>query len=387
MEKIFIKPLKKYGSLWIYKNEIVSDISNLHAGILVKVYESKSNKFIGVGYINPKSTISIRLLSFKELTIDEHFFRSRIIHCKQYREEFLGLKENYRLIFSESDFLPGLIVDKYNKCLVIQILTAGMENFKEMIIKILDDIFKPEIIILRNDSHSRLKEGLKLEKTIVKGALNEFHLIIEDDIKFLFNPLHGQKTGFFLDQRENRTFLKNLVTKGEGLDLFCYVGSWSLHMAKKGIKITGIDSSQNAIDLAKENARINNLIDKSQFIKTDVFDYLKWEIKKNKKYDVVVVDPPAFVKSKNEKKDALEGYLNLNTLAIKLLKKEGIIATSSCSQHVSDYDFYEVIKEAFLKNKKTGKLIYKGTQSKDHPILLSMPETFYLKCLIIKLFD
>jgi len=387
MEKIFIKPLKKYGSLWIYKNEIVSDISNLYAGILVKVYESKSNKFIGVGYINPKSTISIRLLSFKELTIDEHFFRSRIIHCKQYREEFLGLKENYRLIFSESDFLPGLIVDKYNKCLVIQILTAGMENFKEMIIKILDDIFKPEIIILRNDSHSRLKEGLKLEKTIVKGALNEFHLIIEDDIKFLFNPLHGQKTGFFLDQRENRIFLKNLVTKGEGLDLFCYVGSWSLHMAKKGIKITGIDSSQNAIDLAKENARINNLIDKSQFIKTDVFDYLKWEIKKNKKYDVVVVDPPAFVKSKNEKKDALEGYLNLNTLAIKLLKKEGIIATSSCSQHVSDYDFYEVIKEAFLKNKKTGKLIYKGTQSKDHPILLSMPETFYLKCLIIKLFD
>ena len=387
MEKIFIKPQKKYGSLWIYKNEIVSDISNLYAGILVKVYESKSNKFIGVGYINPKSTISIRLLSFKELTIDEHFFRSRIIHCKQYREEFLGLKENYRLIFSESDFLPGLIVDKYNKCLVIQILTAGMENFKEMIIKILDDIFKPEIIILRNDSHSRLKEGLKLEKTIVKGAINEFHLIIEDDIKFLFNPLHGQKTGFFLDQRENRTFLKNLVTKGEGLDLFCYVGSWSLHMAKKGIKITGIDSSQNAIDLAKENARINNLIDKSQFIKTDVFDYLKWEIKKNKKYDVVVVDPPAFVKSKNEKKDALEGYLNLNTLAIKLLKKEGIIATSSCSQHVSDYDFYEVIKEAFLKNKKTGKLIYKGTQSKDHPILLSMPETFYLKCLIIKLFD
>lgn len=387
MEKIFIKPLKKYGSLWIYKNEIFSDISNLYAGILVKVYESKSNKFIGVGYINPKSTISIRLLSFKELTIDEHFFRSRIIHCKQYREEFLGLKENYRLIFSESDFLPGLIVDKYNKCLVIQILTAGMENFKEMIIKILDDIFKPEIIILRNDSHSRLKEGLKLEKTIVKGALNEFHLIIEDDVKFLFNPLHGQKTGFFLDQRENRTFLKNLVTKGEGLDLFCYVGSWSLHMAKKGIKITGIDSSQNAIDLAKENARINNLIDKSQFIKTDVFDYLKWEIKKNKKYDVVVVDPPAFVKSKNEKKDALEGYLNLNTLAIKLLKKEGIIATSSCSQHVFDYEFYEVIKEAFLKNKKTGKLIYKGTQSKDHPILLSMPETFYLKCLIIKLFD
>jgi len=387
MEKIFIKPLKRYGSLWIYKNEIVSDISNLYSGTLVKVYESKNNKFIGIGYINPKSTISIRLLSFKEITIDEQFFRSRIIQCKQYREEFLGLKENYRLIFSESDFLPGLIVDKYDKCLVIQILTAGMENFKEMIINILDDIFNPEIIIIRNDSQARLKEGLQLEKNIVKGNMKKLPLIIEDDVKFTFDPLNGQKTGFFLDQRENRIFLKNLVTKGEGLDLFCYVGAWSIHMAKKGINITGIDSSQSAIDLAKENAKINNVTDKSQFIKADVFDYLKWEIKKNKKYDVIVVDPPAFVKSKNEKMDALEGYLNLNTLAIKLLKKEGIIATSSCSQHVSDYDFYEIIKEAFLRYKKTGKIIYKGTQSKDHPILLSMPETYYLKCLIIKLFD
>jgi 23S rRNA (cytosine1962-C5)-methyltransferase len=156
-------------------------------------------------------------------------------------------------------------------------------------------------------------------------------------------------------------------------------------MAKNGAIVTGIDSSQNAIELARENAKINSLNERCRFIKANVFDYLKWEIKKNKQYDFIVVDPPAFVKSKEEKRDAIEGYLNLNSLAIKLLKKGGILATSSCSHHISENEFYEMVKESFLKSKKIGKLIYKGIQSKDHPILLSMPETAYLKCFIIKL--
>ncbi len=385
MEKIFVKRLKKYGHLWIYKNEIVSDISIFSPGTVVKVYESKTDKIIGTGYINPKSTIAVRLLSFQDETIDENFLRFRIIKSRQYREEFLGLKETYRVIFSESDFLPGLIVDKYNSCLVIQILTAGMEQFKELIIKILDEIFCPEMIILKNDSPSRLKEGLPIEKQIIKGELKHLPLIIEEDVKFLFDPLHGQKTGFFLDQRENRIFLKKLITSGQALDLFCYIGTWSIHMAKNGAIVTGIDSSQNAIELARENAKINSLDERCRFIKADVFDYLKWEIKKNKQYDFIVVDPPAFVKSKEEKRDAIEGYLNLNILTIKLLKKGGILATSSCSHHISENEFYEIVKESFLKSKKIGKIIYKGIQSKDHPILLSMPETAYLKCFIIKL--
>ncbi|WP_353684730.1 class I SAM-dependent rRNA methyltransferase [Thermodesulfovibrio sp. 3907-1M] len=387
MGKIYVKHLKRYGNLWIYKNEIVSDISRFSPGTVVKVYESKTNKFIGTGYINPKSTIAVRLLSFQDENIDESFLRFRIFQSIKYREEFLGLKETYRVIFSESDFLPGLIVDKYNFCLVIQILTAGMEQFKDVIIKILDEIFCPEVIILKNDSQSRLKEGLPIEKHIIKGELKQFPLIIEEDVKFLFDPLYGQKTGFFLDQRENRIFLKKLITAGQALDLFCYIGTWSIHMAKKGAVVKGIDSSQNAVELAMENAKINNLLERCKFVKADVFDYLKWEIKKNKKYDFIVVDPPAFVKSKAEKKDAIEGYLNLNSLAIKLLKKGGILVTSSCSQHISENEFYEIVKEAFLKNRKTGKVIYKGIQSKDHPILLSMPETAYLKCFIIKVFD
>lgn len=387
MEEIFIKPLKKYGSLWIYKNEILSDIKHLTPGSLLRVYESRSNKIIGTGYINPKSTISIRLLSFKKENIDAKFFHQKFQQAIKYREEFLGLKHSYRMIYSESDGLPGLIVDKYNNCLVIQILTAGMETFKDLIIELLDKITNPEIIVLKNDSSSRLKEGLVTEKKIVKGEISELPVIYEDDVKFLVNPVHGQKTGFFLDQRENRLFLKQFITAGEGLDLFCYIGSWSIHLAKKGASVTGIDSSEHAINSARDNAKINNLNERCKFIKADVFNYLKWEIKKNKRYDFMVVDPPAFVKSKNQKDDAIEGYLTLNSLALKLLKKDGILTTSSCSQHISDFEFSEIIKEALSRNKRTGKVLYKGIQSKDHPILLTMPETAYLKCLIVKLFD
>lgn len=195
-----LNPQKKYGTLWIYKNEILSDISKFSAGTIVKVYESKTNKIIGTGYVNPKSTISVRLLSFKDETVDEIFFKKKNPPVqKKYREEFLGLKENYRLIFSESDFLPGLIVDKYDRCIVIQITTAGMEQFKDLIIKILDEILCPELIILKNDSPSRLKEGLKIEKQVIKGQLDELPVIVEDDVKFIFDPINGQKKqGFSL---------------------------------------------------------------------------------------------------------------------------------------------------------------------------------------------
>ncbi|MEN2985869.1 MAG: class I SAM-dependent rRNA methyltransferase [Thermodesulfovibrionaceae bacterium] len=387
MEKLFIKSYKKYGYLWIYKNEIVSDIEKLDPGSLAKIYEQKTKKFIGVGYINPKSTIAVRLLSFKNEEINIDFLRNRIKKALEYRENILGLKDSYRVIYSESDFLPGLIVDKYSNCIVIQVLTAGIENFKDEIIKVIDEIFDPKIIVLRNDSQSRLKEGLKIERKIVKGDLKELPVITEIDMKFKVDPIHGQKTGFFLDQRENRVFLRNLINAGQGVDLFCYTGAWGLHLAKTGATVIGIDSSEYAIKLARENAELNNLTERCSFVKADVFDFLRWEIKKDKKYDFVIADPPAFVKSKEEKSDAIEGYITLNSLLLKLLKKDGILATSSCSHHISDEDFFEIIKEAFRRSKKYGKILYQGTQSRDHPILTTMPETKYLKCLIIKLFD
>ncbi len=386
MEKIFVKPLKRSGNLWIYRNEILPNVSGIKAGSLVKIYEEKTKKSIGIGYLNPHSFISVRLLSFKDEDIDREFFRERIMKCLKYREDILGLKNSYRLIFSESDFLPGLIVDKYDKCLVIQILTAGMENFKDVLIEILDELIVPETIIIKNDTQSRIKEGLKIEKAVIKGNTNNLLITSEDDLFFYFDPLHGQKTGFFLDQRENRLLFKSLINSGEGLDLFCYVGAWSIHLAKKDAIVKGIDSSEKALEISCENAKLNNVQNKCKFIKADAFDFLKWEIKKGKKYDFIVLDPPAFVKSKKQKSDAIEGYLSLNKMAIKLLKREGFLVTSSCSQHISEFEFSEIIKESLTVNKRTGILIHKGTQSKDHPILITMPETAYLKCFIIRVY-
>ncbi|WP_297210302.1 MULTISPECIES: class I SAM-dependent rRNA methyltransferase [Thermodesulfovibrio] len=384
MDKILVKPLKRKGSLWIYRNEILSNISDIEPGRIVKIYEEKTNKIIGTGYINKNSVISIRLLSFNDEEINKEFLTKRIQNSLKYREEFLCLKDSYRLIFSESDFLPGLIVDRYDKSLVVQILTAGMERLKKLILEILDELLNPQIIILKNDSPARIKEGLKVEKEVVKGDVDRFLTTVEDDLCFYFDPLEGQKTGFFLDQRENRLFLKNLISSGEGLDLFCYIGAWSIHLARKGANIKAVDISERAVEIATENAKLNSVSEKSKFIKADAFDFLKWEAKKGKKYDFIVVDPPAFVKSKDEKKDAIEGYLTLNKLALKLLKPKGILATSSCSQHISETDFMEIIKEAMSSLNKKGILLHKGTQSKDHPILLTMPETAYLKCLIIR---
>ncbi len=387
MEKIFVKPLKRFGYLWIYRNEILSPIEHIKPGSIVRVYDSAKEKFIGVGYINPKSIISVRLLSFQDEEINEEFLRQRIKKSLDYREKILKLKGSFRAIYSESDFLPGLIVDKYNKCLVVQISTAGMEKLKDSILKILDEIFSPDIIVIKNIGQALEKEGLRNETHVIKGEIKELPIIEEDDVKFFIDPVQGQKTGFFLDQRENRLFFKKLIQSGEGLDLFCYVGAWSMHLAKNGASVIGIDSSERAISICKKNASLNNLSDKCKFIKADVFDYLKWEIKKGKKYDFIVVDPPAFVKSKGEKKDAVEGYLSLNTLCLKLLKKNSFLATSSCSQHISEVDFYQIISEAFKQTKKKARLIYKGMQSKDHPVLLSMEETAYLKCFILQIID
>lgn len=386
MERIFVKPLKRHGSLWIYRNEILSDLKNIPPGSIVKVYESRENRLVGVGYINPKSVISIRLLSFKDEKIDDDFLRKRILSSVKYREDFLGMKDNYRVIFSESDFLPGLIVDRFGNLLVIQITTMGMEQLKRRILSILDDLLSPEVIILKNDSQARLKEGLKIEIDVVKGKLENLPTIIENNLQFLIDPIQGQKTGFFLDQRDNRIFLKNLIKSGSGLDLFCYTGAWSITLANENTEIIGIDSSERAIEIARENAKLNRVAERCKFLRADAFEFLKWESKKDKKYDFIILDPPAFVKSREEKNDAIEGYLNLNSLAMKLLKKDGILATSSCSQHISETEFSEILREAVLKNKKTAKLIYKGTQSKDHPILITMPETAYLKCFILKIF-
>jgi len=385
MQKIHLKRTKRIndGHLWVFSNELYENPKKYASGSIVELYDMK-DAFIGIGYINPQSLISVRILTGDREPVDKEFFSGRIKDALTLRKKLLGARDAMRLIYSEGDFLPGLIADKYKNCLVLQFLTAGMEAMKETIVNLFDELLAPEVIILRNDGHSRTLEGLSLNKEIVKGNLDILPVINEDGILFEINPYEGQKTGFFLDQRENRIALKNLIKGGKGLDLFCYTGAWSIHLASAGAEVTGIDESEKAVSQARKNAEINNLQDKTKFIKDNVFDFLKNESLKNEQaYDFIVLDPPAFVKSSSRIKEALKAYRALNTICMRLIKKGGILATSSCSYHISRELFIDMLKASAKDSGKRIRLLSLRSQSPDHPVLLSMPETEYLKCAFL----
>ncbi|MFZ3122121.1 MAG: class I SAM-dependent rRNA methyltransferase [Thermodesulfovibrionales bacterium] len=385
MQKIHLKRTKRIndGHLWVFSNELYENPKKYASGSIVELYDMK-DAFIGIGYINPQSLISVRILTRDKEPVDKEFFSKRIKDALMLREKLLGARDAMRLIYSEGDFLPGLIADKYKNCLVLQFLTAGIEAMKETIINLFDEMLVPEVIILRNDGRSRILEGLALHKEIVKGNLDTLPVINEDGILFEINPYEGQKTGFFLDQRENRIALKNLIKGGKGLDLFCYTGAWSIHLASAGAEVTGIDESEKAVAQAKKNAEINNLQDKAKFIKDDVFAFLKSESQKNEQgYDFIVLDPPAFVKSSSRIKEALKAYRGLNSICMRLMKKGGILATSSCSYHISREMFIDMLKVSARDSGRRIRLLSLSSQSPDHPILLSMPETEYLKCAFL----
>lgn len=336
---------------------------------------------LGIGYINPQSLISIRLLTRKKEEIQKEFIRGRISDAVKLRERLCGKKDAYRLVYSEGDYLPGLIVDKYADCLVLQFLTAGMEGFKGTIIEILDELIKPEIMVLRNESRIRTLEGLPLYKEVIKGDLQRLPLIQEDGILFEIDPYEGQKTGFFLDQRENRTLLKKYVRGGKGLDLFSYLGAWSMHLASAGAEVIGVDASERAVTQAQRTAEMNGLSERVSFLKDDVFSFLKQDLASNvEKYDFIVLDPPAFVKSAGKIKEALKAYRELNEMSMRLIKAKGILATSSCSYHLSKEMFVDMLHTAARGSKRSLRIIEMRSQSPDHPALLSMPETEYLKC-------
>lgn len=386
MEKIILRRTSRIlsGHLWIFSNELSVSPKGFEPGSIVAVHDNK-DKFIGIGYINPHSLIAIRLLTREREAINSDFFRKRIINAINYRKRFMHDSNSFRVIYSEGDFLPGLIVDKYADCLVIQFLTIGMEKMKDMIISILEEILSPSIIVLRNDSQSRILEGLPLEKEIIKGSLDSLPLINEGGALIEVDPMAGQKTGFFLDQRENRIALRSYVNEGRGLDLFCYSGAWGLQMAKKGAFVTCVDDSEIAISKAKRNFHLNNLEDRGDFIKDDVFDFLRKESESGSLYDFVVLDPPAFVKSRAKIKEALRGYREINAMAMKIVKRGGILATSSCSYHIEKAVFIEMLRDSAKDAGRNARLLEHRSQGRDHPILLSVPETEYLKCAFLEL--
>jgi len=371
------------GHLWVFSNELATSPKDFEPGVLVELRDRKDS-FLGIGYINPHSLIAVRILTHQREAINPCFFKKKILDALEFRRRLLKDMGPFRVVYSEGDFLPGLIVDKYNDCLSIQFLTAGMERLSDMIIEILDDVLSPSAIVLRNDSPARLLEGLGRERRIIKGTLDALPVIREDSLLFEIDPLSGQKTGFFLDQRENRKAFSKLVGGGQGLDLFCYSGAWGIHLAGKGCKLTGVDDSDTAITQAQGNAEMNGLSGRCTFRKADVFDFLKSEVAHEARYDFVVLDPPAFVKGKTKVKEALRAYRAINANAMRVLKEGGLLATSSCSYHIEREAFIEMLRTAAKDAGRQTRLLELRSQAKDHPVLLSMPETEYLKCAFLE---
>uniref|UniRef100_A0A7C4XLF6 Class I SAM-dependent rRNA methyltransferase n=1 Tax=candidate division WOR-3 bacterium TaxID=2052148 RepID=A0A7C4XLF6_UNCW3 len=363
------------GHPWIFSNEIIKAEEGIDPGDVVKVEEGK--KTIGSGFYNPHSLIAIRLFSTTEQNFNEKFLSERLKNAFISRT---GMGSSFRLVHSESDGLPGLVIDKYNDLYVIQINSLGMEKNKDLLFRVLIDEYKPAGIYEKSEETLRKIEGLEIINRVVYGKIPELVEIEQDGFKFLVDIINGQKTGFFFDQRENRKKISRFAW-GEILDCFCYTGGFSIYSAKKG-NTNGIDISEPAVELAKRNALLNNL--KCNFLVEDVFVALRKFYNEKRSFDTIILDPPSFTKSKKKKYQALRGYKEINLMAMKLLNKVGILFTSSCSYHISHNEFITMLREAAADAKREFLVIDTGRQANDHPVLLNFPEGNYLKSVILK---
>lgn len=371
------------GFPWVYANEVSSVEGKDVQGSVCKVI-SFDGRFIGIGFINHSSKIFVRMLSNKEEEVDEKFFYNRIKKSNEYRLN-LGYSDNYRVVFSESDLLPGLIVDKYGEYLSVQFLSLGMEIRKKMIIEILVKIFNPKGIYERSDVSVREKEGLKEFKGLIYGTINEDIIINENGLKLYVDVENGQKTGYFLDQKENRDNIRHYVKDKEVLDCFCNVGGFSLCASLNGAKsVTSLDISDRAINEVNRNASLNGF-NNITTITCDVFEKLREYKKEGKKFDVVILDPPAFIKSIDTVKKGYAGYLDINTLALKIVKEGGYLITCSCSQHLTLPLFSKLLDESVNHAKVKAKLVEMRYQARDHASLINLSESLYLKVAILNI--
>ncbi len=368
------------GHPWVFSNELREIPKDLFPGEIVDVLDS-SGRFIGRGYIKPHTLIAVRILSRQREEIDVDFFRRKIAAARALRT-MLGFGDSFRAVFSEGDGLPGLIVDKYADTLVVQSSTAGIDRVQEVIIAALKDEYGPQSIVLRNDAASRGIEGLSRETRVVLGEVAGTVMFEESGISYLADVLEGQKTGFFFDQRENRLALEDYVRGRRTLDCFCYVGAWALSAARFGAsEVLGLDASEKAISLAAENATRNGL--EARFKTADVFDELRLLEKQRERFGCIVLDPPAFVKSRAKVREALKGYKEINLRAMRLLERGGVLVTCSCSHHIDQELFREMLIDAAYSAGRQARILEMRTQSRDHPILLAARETQYLKCAIL----
>ena len=372
------------GHPWVFGNEINEVEGEIAAGDIVEVYTHDA-KFVGKGYVNPQSQIMVRLLTRdKNETINEQFFLNKIQQAWQYRQK-IGYTENCRLVFGEADFLPALIIDKFNDYFVIQTLSYGIEVWKTAIVNALEKIFKPKGIYERNDVPVRELEGLQQLKGFLSAPFDTNIIIEENGLKFYVDVEKGQKTGYFLDQQDNRRAIKNIVKDASVLGAFTYTGTFEIQAAKYGAKsVLGLDISESAVEQATKNAALNGLGDICTFKAMNAFDTLKQWSKDGRQYDVVMLDPPAFTKSRENIKKAITGYKEINLRGIKLFKPGGFRVTSSCTNLVAPDVFLETINMAAKDAKRKLRQVTFKAQSSDHPIIWGIENTNYLKFLIVE---
>jgi 23S rRNA (cytosine1962-C5)-methyltransferase len=367
------------GHLWIFKSDLL--FIDAAGGEIVDIFD-ETKSFIGKAFYSDKSEISLRILTLEDIGIDFEFWIAQFESALSRRKGIEKSTNAFRVINSEADFIPSLIVDSYNGVFVIQTLSQGSDRLKSTFVKVILYFYPNAVVIERNDAKVRELEGLEIRNGVLHGDFSEDLVIEQDEIRFHISPLSGQKTGSFLDQRENH-FAVRKHAFGKALDCFTFNGGFALNLAKVCESVIGLDISREAVLLSKKNAELNNLTN-VKFKTANVLEALRAFEMKRERFDTIVLDPPAFVKSKSALNAAIRGYRDINLRSMKLLNENGILITCSCSFHFSEEIFQDVLEQCARDSRRRIQLLEKRLQPIDHPILLGMPESYYLKCFILR---
>jgi 23S rRNA (cytosine1962-C5)-methyltransferase len=370
------------GHLWVYRSDV--RVAKAEPGAIVRVTDERGH-FHGRAFYSDRSQIAIRLLTHKDVPVDRAFFTERMRHAAAYRKIVVENTDAFRLVYGEADYLPSLVVDRYGDYLVIQTLSQSTERLKPLFVEILTELFSPKGILERNDPKVRLLEGLERSVSVLFGEVPDEILAKENGITFVYDLRKGQKTGSFLDQRENHQAARRYAS-GEVLDCFSYQGGFALTVAGACDHVEAIDMAPAALAASRRNQELNS-IENVTLREGNSFDVLKEYDEAGRKFQMVILDPPAFAKNRDSLPAAQRGYKEINLRALKLLKPGGFLVTCSCSYHVSEPLFLQILAEAAIDAKRTVVVVDRRTQAQDHPILLTMPETHYLKCLIVRALD
>lgn len=393
------------GHLWIYRSDVTQK-PRAESGSIVRVVDHRG-RFIARAHYGKESEITLRIVSKDDVEITRDFWLARLRAATRWRGRVVSGADAYRLVHAEGDLLPGLIIDRYGDCFVAQTLTRGMDALKTMWVDLLVEEFRPRLIVERNDAKVRQLEGLPMITSALYSSVGQTGgfpisaqtagnlqvsptvagdlIITENGIKFRIDLFEGQKTGAFLDQRENRAAAMRYA-RGRGLDCFSFHGSFALHMAKGCERVTAVDISEPAIKAARRNAEINDIAN-IEFVTANAFDLLRDYDDAGERFDTIALDPPAFAKNRGAVEAALRGYKEINLRALRLLNPGGVLITCSCSYHVGEELFLDMLADAARDAGRAVQIVEKRAQSRDHPILLTVPETYYLKCIVARVMD